>query len=267
MSSGGGVTCTLDDCKRTSCSLRLGLQWAVRSCGGCSAARPPPPSVGSITPPPPRETQPPQLLQLPLMGRILLSEPYGAFQSQGQTVRERTEWQVCSGKMRECGDKHVQLVKPSMLNFAKTDAELRPPCALLILSTYRRIKKHLLTNWHAWINHRAVLKGTMNSLSWQNLAIFTEMTDVFRMRKRPPGLSLSEAPSKIQQRTHFVFSTSQYYSSAAIIRLKKKQISITFTLSRCVKWDHHVWGVSAGESSKGLTPPQKMQRYKEKSSL
>lgn len=69
-----------------------------------------------------------------------------AFQSQGQTVRERTEWQVCSGKMRECGDKHVQLVKPSMLNFAKTDAELRPLYALLILSTYGRIKKHLLTN-------------------------------------------------------------------------------------------------------------------------
>lgn len=33
------VTCTLDDCscKRTSCALRLGLHWAVRSCGGCSA--------------------------------------------------------------------------------------------------------------------------------------------------------------------------------------------------------------------------------------
>ena len=61
----------------------------------------------------------------------------------------------------------MQLVKPSMLNFAKTDAELRPACALLILTTYTRIKKHLLTNWHAWINHRAILKGTMNPLSWQ----------------------------------------------------------------------------------------------------
>ena len=37
-----GVTCTLDDCscKRTSCALRLGLHWAVRSCGGSSACQP-----------------------------------------------------------------------------------------------------------------------------------------------------------------------------------------------------------------------------------
>lgn len=38
-SGGSRLTCTPDDCscKRTSCALRLGLHWAVRSCGGCSA--------------------------------------------------------------------------------------------------------------------------------------------------------------------------------------------------------------------------------------
>lgn len=44
------------------------------------------------------------------------------------------------------GDRRAQLVKPSMLDFAKTDVKLRPACALLILTTYTRIKKHLLTN-------------------------------------------------------------------------------------------------------------------------
>lgn len=65
--------------------------------------------------------------------------------------KEREGW---SGKLtvekrerkEECGDKRGQLVKPSMSNFAKTDAELRPACALLILTTYTRIKKHLLTD-------------------------------------------------------------------------------------------------------------------------
>ncbi|CAJ1065843.1 Hypothetical predicted protein [Xyrichtys novacula] len=59
----------------------------------CQPACPPPASMGSITPPPPRETQPPQLLQLLLMGHIFLSEgasePYGAFQSQGQSKSRR----------------------------------------------------------------------------------------------------------------------------------------------------------------------------------
>lgn len=44
VSSGGSkVTCTLDYCSciRTSCALRLGLHWAVRSCGGCSAVSQP----------------------------------------------------------------------------------------------------------------------------------------------------------------------------------------------------------------------------------
>lgn len=73
-------------------------------------------------------------------------------------------------KRKNYGDRRAQLVEPSMLNFAKTDAELRPLCALLILATYTWIKKRLLTDWHAWINHRAVLKGAVNWLSretWQ----------------------------------------------------------------------------------------------------
>lgn len=68
----------------------------------CLPACPPPPSMGSITP---RETQPPQLLQLLLMGHIflseLVSEPYGASQSQGQKESERMEWQARGGKERQ----------------------------------------------------------------------------------------------------------------------------------------------------------------------
>ena len=46
------------------------------------------------------------------------------------------------------GDKRVQLVKPSMLNFAKTDAEPRPACALLIIDHLHENKEaftHQLT--------------------------------------------------------------------------------------------------------------------------
>lgn len=68
------------------------------------------------------------------------------------------------------GDMHVKLMKHFMLNFAKMDAELKPQCALLILTNYTRIKKHLLTKWQVCINHRATVKDIMSSLSgltWQ----------------------------------------------------------------------------------------------------
>lgn len=75
-----------------------------------------------------------------------------------------------------------------MLKFAKTDAELRPLCALLILTTYMTTKKHLL--------------------------------------KRVVSL-LSDVASKILWTTGFVclfapHPTGQNYSSAMIILLKKK---------------------------------------------
>lgn len=77
--------------------------------------------------------------------------------SQPGTDRERRDkvaglkWRERQTKKRRenkrgCVDKRAQLVKPSMSNFAKTDVELRPACALLILTTCMRIKEHLLTN-------------------------------------------------------------------------------------------------------------------------
>lgn len=50
----------------------------------------------------------------------------------------------------------------------KTVSELGTPSAWLILTTYTRIKKHLLTKSHVWINHRALVKGTMSFLSSQS---------------------------------------------------------------------------------------------------
>ena len=146
-------------------------------------ACPPPPSMGSITPPPPPSSgrnpttrAPPitadephlsirvgnRAVRLPFRARDGKKEMEGRSGNRAVEKRERKE---------ECGDKRGQLAEPSMSNFAKTDAELRPACALLILTTYTRIKKHLLTDWHAWINHRAILKGTINSLSWQTWQI------------------------------------------------------------------------------------------------
>lgn len=103
----------------------------------------------------PQETQPTQLLQFLLMGNILLSDASRAFVSQGHREIEKEKgWggnlaveMRDEGRERTSknGDMHVQMMKPFMLNFAKTDAELRPQCALLILTNYTRIKNHLLT--------------------------------------------------------------------------------------------------------------------------
>lgn len=160
--------------------------------------------MGSIT----EKPQPPQLLRLPLMSRILLSENASELK---QGLEKEKGWgrHVCGGdrernKTQQRDDKHVQLVRPSMINFAKTDAELRPGYALLILATYKRIKKHLLSNWRAWINHRAILKGTLSSLSWQTWQ-FSLKWQMSTIERGPPAPSLSALltylPWQIQQRT------------------------------------------------------------------
>lgn len=118
-----GVTCTLDDCscKRTSCALRLGLHWAVRSCGGCSACRPaclpacpPPPSVVSITPPPPpppplpprnpTTRAPPITADGPHLSiRIGLRAVRLPFRARDGKRKGRMEWQADGRKEREKG--------------------------------------------------------------------------------------------------------------------------------------------------------------------
>lgn len=106
-------------------------------------------------------------IRIGIRGASLLSEPGTEGDRRDGAVS--LAWQGgCRERKskKECDDK-----RGSWWNLprwtAKTDAELRATCALLILTTYMRIKKHLLTNWHAWINHRAIVKGTRNSLSWQ----------------------------------------------------------------------------------------------------
>lgn len=218
VSSGGSrVTCKLDNCscKRTSCALWLGLHWAVRSCGGCSTVSLP----AHLHHPWDRSRRRRHrhcrhcLLEKPNQHsssnycwwatsfyQYRLQSHKAPFRARdGKT--ERMEWQARSGKERDADrerkSKNVvtsvqQLVKPSMLNFAKTDAELRPACALLILTTYARIKKHLLTNWHAWINHRAILKGTMNSLSWQTwqFSLTWQMSSEYKKATRSVIISI-----------------------------------------------------------------------------
>lgn len=85
-------------CERTCCSVRLGSSLSCQRGGGGTCRltahfhRPldrspplPPPLL-----PPPRETQPPQILQLPPMGHILPAELHATFQSSGwRTGREK----------------------------------------------------------------------------------------------------------------------------------------------------------------------------------
>lgn len=169
------VTCRLDDSsyKKTCWPLQPGLHWAIRSCGWCSVTYPPLLSTGSIEWPA-GETQSPQLLQLPLMDYILLSEPCNVFQSQKKKTerkgRFRMWWQGNTASM-------------------KTFSELGSPSAWLILTTYTRIKMPLLAKSHVWINHRALVKGTMIFLSSQSWQFSLKRQN----EKRPTGQPLPEA--------------------------------------------------------------------------
>lgn len=178
----------------------------------CQPACPPPTCMGSIIPPPCREapttTAPPITADGPYPPiRIGFRAPLfrGGDQKGRKDGATCLQWRERERKKTQrCGDKHVQLVKPSMINFAKTDAEFRPGYALLILTTYKRIKKHLLSNWRVWINHRAILKGTLNSLSWQTWQ-FSLKWQMSSEERGPPAPSLPVAltylPSQTQQRT------------------------------------------------------------------
>lgn len=164
-------------------------------------------------------------------------------------------------------DKRTQLLKLSMLNFAKTDAELRPACALLILTTYTRIKKHLLTNWHAWINHRAILKRQDEFSFMTNLAISLKWQTTAEW-KRPPALSLSqalsEAPSKQQKRSLFLFRVFFFLFPPAGQFPFTKMIYILFSCIKgdCQILDYSVCGISAVEPSKGITLQTQTHIYK-----
>lgn len=136
--------------KGQSVLLKLGLRWAIKSCGGCSTACPAPPSRESIE----LASQRNPIAQAPPITVDRSHPSIRAIQRQGWI--ERNE---------------ITNVKAAfMLNFAKRHYELRPLCALLILTTFTRIKKHLHTEPCAWINHGVTVKGTIIPLSshtWQ----------------------------------------------------------------------------------------------------
>lgn len=130
-----------------------------------------------------------------------------------------------------------------MLNFAKRQSELRPLCALLILTTFTRIKTHLHKEPCAWINHGTMVSWSQSKarqfLFQHKLGNFLTNDRCLQNKRRSPGLQLSEAPSMIQQRTGFVPPhTGQNHCSAVVIGqikhiITKRKCKIT---SPC-QWD------------------------------